>query len=73
MILTMAKYHENLLKDSTLSLLFEEKFYYRKQRQRAISEQVFMMFGHVKIIKFGHQKGHISQKYPDLKIIFMQK
>ena len=51
----------------------EENDYYRKQRQRAISEQVSWNLVFVKIIKIRHLKGHISQMDHDLKIILRQK
>ena len=52
---------------------FGKEFYYRKQRQMALSEQVVMTLAIVKFIKARHLLGHISQKYHASKIIFMQK
>ena len=51
----------------------EKKIYCKMQRQRAITEQVFMIFGHGQNHQNGHLQGHISQRHHDGKIIFMQK
>ena len=51
----------------------EKKIYYRKQRQRAICEQVFMIFGHCQ----NHQNWTFKRSYQpknhDPRIVFMQE